>query len=132
MAMPKFLHAASHASPHVQVSMPDMPQESLDRLAMACTQAADMESVANGETSSSDCQPGMQDIPPHMLDCDLICALMGAGDCLSQSVSAPAIINQAQLIWDSANSDRSIQTIFWSPQTVELTLLNPPPILILA
>ncbi|MEZ9198340.1 hypothetical protein [Shewanella sp. 10N.286.54.B9] len=117
MAMPKFLHASSHAQHHVQ----QQPiNQSVDSIPFHSSEYADQD--------SSSCASSTVNINASVVDCDALCEILGAGDCVSQCVSTPAIIEQMQINITSPAVAQSVQSIFWSPQTAEHSLVNPPPI----
>jgi hypothetical protein len=118
MAMPKFLHASSHPSQHVQqIERASLP---LDQVLISSM------GVSNQETTS--CGSRIPSINISTVDCDALCEILGAGDCLSHCISSPAIIEQGQLNLDPQQAGQSLQTAFWSPQTAEKSSVNPPPI----
>ncbi|MCL1056569.1 hypothetical protein L2729_01005 [Shewanella gelidimarina] len=118
MAMPKFLHASSHASQHVQqIELTQLPINPVL-----------ISSIAVTHQDTTSCGSTMLSINTSMLDCDALCEILGMGDCVSHCVSIPAIIEQDQLNLSSQQAGQSLQTVFWSPQTAEQSSANPPPI----
>ncbi len=115
MAMPKYLHASSHAAHHIE------PQASQVLLANSLTSALSSELQMH-------CDSDISSLSVVKIDCDALCEIVGAGNCISHCVSAAGIIEQHQLSLTSPNSTASVQSIFWSLQTVELSSSNPPPI----
>ncbi|MCG9731619.1 hypothetical protein L1D44_17635 [Shewanella sp. Isolate13] len=119
MAMPKFLHASSHASQHIESQVSQTQSEALDANTLTASFLAD---------SQMNCASKMPNLNLDNIDCDALCKMLGANDCASSSVSAPGIVEQAQLMLIAQSSMASLQTAFWSLQTAELSSLNPPPI----
>ncbi|WP_299802813.1 hypothetical protein [uncultured Shewanella sp.] len=117
MAMPKYLHASSHAAQHNE------PQASHTQTILANSLAS-----SHSADTQMNCDSDMPNLSLIKIDCDALCDILGAGNCVSHCVSAPGIIEQHQLSLISPNSTASVQTSFWSPQTVELSSSNPPPI----
>ncbi|MCL1051634.1 hypothetical protein L2755_18650 [Shewanella abyssi] len=118
MAMPKFLHASSHASQHIQqIEQASLPLEQVLISSMG---------TSNQETSS--CGSSMPSINASTVDCDALCEILAAGDCVSHYISTPAIIEQEQFNLAVQQTAQSLQTAFWSPQTAEQASINPPPI----
>ena len=117
MAMPKYLHASSHAAQHIE------PQASHSQILLTDSLAPSLSA-----DTQMNCDSEMPDLSVVKIDCDALCDILGAGNCVSHCVSAPGIIEQHQLSPLSPNSTASVQTSFWSLQTVELSSGNPPPI----
>ena len=117
MAMPKYLHASSHAAQHLE------PQASQAQTLLASSLAS-----SYSTDTQMNCDSEMASLSLVKVDCDALCEILGAGNCVSHCVSAPGIIEQHQLRLVTSNSTASIQTSFWSLQTVELSSGNPPPI----
>lgn len=117
MAMPKFLHASSHAQQNIQQPLSITPAQPV---LLSSTVQVNQDSTHCGNSSPS--------INTSMVDCDALCEMLGAGDCVSHCISTPAIIEQTQLCLTPLKTGQSLQTVFWSPQTAELSLVNPPPI----
>ncbi|ABV89294.1 hypothetical protein [Shewanella pealeana] len=117
MAMPKYLHASSHAEQHIE------PQASHLQTLLTDSFASSL-----GADEQMNCDSEMPNLSLVKIDCDALCDILGAGNCVSHCVSAPGIIEQHQLSLNYLNSTASVQTSFWSPQTVELSSANPPPI----
>ncbi|QQX80604.1 hypothetical protein JK628_01595 [Shewanella sp. KX20019] len=118
MAMPKFLHASSKVSLHAQqIEQASLP---LERLLIS--------SMGGSNQETSNCGSSMPSINTSMVDCDALCEILGAGDCVSHCISTPAIMEQVQLNLTAQQAGQSLQTAFWSPQTAEQASINPPPI----
>ena len=117
MAMPKFLHASSHAQHDIQ-----------QQLTTAVDELHSLELTQQANQHTDNCSNSGVSINTNMLNCDTLCELLAAGDCVSHCVSAPAIIEQLQLNLTPPAVVQSLQTGFWSPQTAEQSIVNPPPI----
>ncbi|MEZ9819708.1 hypothetical protein AB4238_03630 [Shewanella sp. 10N.286.45.A1] len=117
MAMPKFLHASSHAQQDIQ-----------QPLSMTPVQPVLLSSAVLANQDSTHCGNSSPSINTSMVDCDALCEMLGAGDCVSHCISTPAIIEQTQIYLTPLTAGQSLQTVFWSPQTAEQSLVNPPPI----
>lgn len=119
MAMPKFLHASSHAQQDIQ-----------QPLSMTPVQPVLLSSAVQANQDATHCGNSSPSINTSMVDCDALCEMLGAGDCVSQCVSTAAIIEQMQFSITSPAVIQSLQTVFWSPQTADQSLVNPPPIVL--
>lgn len=118
MAMPKYLHASSHTSQHVQqVELTSLPINPA------------LVSEISIHQDAGNCGSAMLSANSSPLDCDALCQILGAGDCLSHCISSPAIMEQDLLSLFPQQAGQSLQTLFWSPQTAEKSSVNPPPIL---
>lgn len=117
MAMPKFLHASSHAQHDIQQALSNTP-----------VQPDLLSSAAQVNQDSTHCGNSSPSINTSMVDCDALCEMLGAGDCVSHCISTPAIMEQVQLKLAAQEAGQSLQTVFWSLQTAEQSLVNPPPI----
>ena len=117
MAMPKFLHASAHVQQEVEQQL---THQSVQPMPFSSTVRVEQDSTHCGNSSPS--------INTSIIDCDALCEILGTGDCVSHCISTPAIIEQIQLDFASAALGQSLQTVFWSPQTAEQSLINPPPI----
>ncbi|MGS0681480.1 hypothetical protein ACVBIL_09990 [Shewanella sp. 125m-7] len=121
MAMPKFLHASSH------ITQQQLETKSiLQSPALALLEAQLSSEHQTGATIN--CDSKMPNVNFAKVDCDALCEMLGASDCVSSSVSAPGIVEQEQLMLTAQSSMASLQTRFWSLQTVDLSSVNPPPI----
>ncbi|GIU29723.1 hypothetical protein L2719_08435 [Shewanella schlegeliana] len=128
MAMPKFLHASSHASQHIK-SHASLEQS---KALAANTSSAQHATDSLLADSQMNCTSKMPNLNLANIDCDALCEMLGASDCISSCVSAPGIVEQEQLMLIAQSSMASLQTAFWSLQTAELSSINPPPISLLA
>ncbi|MGS0676594.1 hypothetical protein [Shewanella sp. 30m-9] len=132
MAMPKFLHASSHVyQPHVSEN--NQPQASLIPTAELIAESFRLPHIADSQISCDSTAPnldldGLGDFSLVEIDCDALCELLGADNCVSHYVSAPGIMEQEQFTTSAQSSTASVQTVFWSLQTAELSPINPPPI----
>ncbi|ABZ74859.1 conserved hypothetical protein [Shewanella halifaxensis HAW-EB4] len=119
MAMPKYLHASSHTYQHIE------SQSSLVSTPPLITESNTLSDIAD---SQMNCASKVLNLTLVNIDCDALCEMLGASDCVSSCVSAPGIVEQEQLPLTAQSSIASLQTIFWSLQTAELSSVNPPPI----
>ncbi|MGS0726885.1 hypothetical protein ACVBKF_11890, partial [Shewanella sp. 0m-11] len=132
MAMPKFLHASSHVyQPHVSEN--NQPQASLIPTAVLIAESFRLPHIADSQISCDSTAPnldldGLGDFSLVEIDCDALCELLGADNCVSHYVSAPGIMEQEQFTTSAQSSTASVQTVFWSLQTAELSPINSPPI----
>lgn len=117
MAMPKFLHASSHAQQEVKQQITKQP--------MAAMRFGAKE---HHRQDSANCDNSLATLNTAMVDCDTLCEILGAGGCVAHCLYTPAIIEQSQLNLTPPAVGQSLQTVFWAPQTAEQSLINPPPI----
>ena len=136
MAMPRFLHAFTHAHMAEMNSSDTSMKMSSSTFTSQATYSSDSNTgskaemvmkhgekecdmmVANMMTSDSDI----------LIDCDALCEMMGEGGCVSHCASASGILIQAQFSLAPPESNGKVQTLSWSTQTTDLATFNPPPI----
>ncbi|WP_227993173.1 hypothetical protein [Shewanella sp. YLB-07] len=142
MAMPRFLHAFTHAH------MSEMDSSNIP-MKMSMGQALQSSTIESQVTYFSDSDTGSKAemVMTHgekecdmmvasmstsdsdiLIDCDALCEMMGAGGCISHCASASGILIQAQFSLSSPESSGKVQTLSWSTQTADLATFNPPPI----
>ncbi|WP_076413393.1 hypothetical protein [Shewanella sp. UCD-KL12] len=135
MAMPSFLHAFTHA----QMSQMDHGDNAMKTLEPALQQSPTpnaIESISDTDIvmqhGEKDCDMVVSNMSANnsdiLIDCDALCEMMGAGDCISHCASATGILLQAQFDISSPESDGKVQTLSWSTQTIDPVHPNPPPI----
>lgn len=135
MAMPSLLHAFSHTKMMTLDNHSDemMVQLSTPQQSAAVNQVL-LLSRSSIDTSSSEqscdmmmSNMQMSDDSGVVIDCDALCEMMSAGDCVSHCASATGILIQAQFSHSLPESSTAIQTSSWSKQTAESTPFTPPP-----
>ena len=130
MAMPKFLHASSHALHQQAMAVNAMKGVTAAPNHLSATTPFNDSSLA-AELQGDDamnCASNTVNLTLPKIDCEALCDILGAENCASHGASAPGIIEQHLLAFNEPSSLASIQTRFWSLQTVELASTNPPPI----
>lgn len=125
MAMPRYLHASSHISQHQGMAQHHKQTSHSLESNHAHHHSAKLQT---SDSMAVNCASDMPNLNLGKVDCDALCEILGAGNCVSHCISAPAIIDQQQIAVTQPASTASMPTAFWSLQTVELSSVNPPPI----
>lgn len=125
MAMPSLLHAFSHTQMSSMLHSDEPPVAiPSDNL----TTPHDIEkAMTHGQQDCDMAMSGLKVNDSPTIDCDALCEMMGAGDCVSHCASATGILTQPQINLISQVSSDRVQSGSWSTQTVELSSSNPPP-----
>ena len=142
MAMPRFLHAFTHAhmsemdnsNTSMKMSMGQAPQSSTFNSQV--TYSSDASSTQKNEMGmkhgEKECDMVIANMTASdgnlLIDCDALCEMMGAGECISHCANASGILIQAPLSPSSPESSDKVHTLSWSTQTAEPATFNPPPI----
>ncbi|QFU20620.1 hypothetical protein FM038_001165 [Shewanella eurypsychrophilus] len=139
MAMPSFLHAFTHAEmTHDDSSelMPVIQQSPTLTSSMMQSSIVDATTFSNEagimKHGEQDCDMMVSNMSSNdsdiLIDCDALCEMIAAGDCVSHCASTTGILIQAQFTLTTPESSAPVQTLSWSTQTAELASVNPPPI----
>lgn len=143
MAMPSFLHAFAHAQmsnmTHDEAPLPLLTSIKQSPTLLPSMVNTSLEAAQDSSSSKVPMAHGEQDCDMMMsnlagssrdilIDCDALCEMMGAGDCVSHCASATGILIQAQFTLISPVSTAPVQNSPWATQTADLASLNPPPI----
>ena len=138
MAMPRFLHPLTHISDidtsntsmkmsKGQVSQSSTFKSPVSYYSVASNSQKSEMTMKHGE---KECDMVLANIMTRdgnvLIDCDVLCEMMGAEGCVSHYASG--ILIQAPLAPSAPGSSDKVQTLSWSTQTAEPATFNPPPI----
>ncbi|WP_394202584.1 hypothetical protein [Shewanella waksmanii] len=117
MAMPSYLHAASHANLDSEIAQSDIevwqPTDTL---------------TSHSSTNDSHCNSGASHTNAPAIDCDALCEMLNSGDCLAHCASAHGILLQAQVSLLPVAAEKPQIQYVWFIETAYLPPINRPPI----
>ena len=124
MAMPKYLVTNTHSVAQQNTTIqPSLTQATLFNQATQLDNLHEATSIAQANNSEN-CDSNAT----IKVDCNAVCEQLTASNSVSHCISTPGITDDSQLTLLIGNLSSSIQTHFWSLQTVELSSKNSPPI----
>ncbi|BAJ00182.1 hypothetical protein [Shewanella violacea] len=144
MAMPRFLHALTHAhmsemdssDTRMKMSMAQAQAQQSSRVTSQVTYSSDLDTSSKVEMAmhhgEKECATLVANMMANngdiLIDCDALCEMMAAGGCISHCASPSGILIHPQFSLLIPESNGKVHTLSWSTQTVDLATFNPPPI----
>lgn len=116
MAMPSFLHAASHQHSELAEPLPDdvwSPQGGVTELS---------------QTNSKHCDTPNAHAKVPQIDCDALCEMLSSGNCLTHCASASAMLLHNPMSLAQPSSHYPLVLYIWYAETAYLAPIHRPPI----